>query len=136
MFIENIFLCEKLQLRLFIVAICKNHKLCTFMVTLRRKTNYSLHIDIHGFVHVSCNFTFMCVVILHLVAFFISLANCDKRRTTLCCWLVLVHTVQCYTRTIHHVQNKIVDVMDDVLGNGYRELYMRQIVDARDAIFS
>ena len=34
------------------------------------------------------------------------------------------------------VQNEIVDVMDDVMGNGYKELYMRQIADARDAIFA
>jgi len=33
------------------------------------------------------------------------------------------------------VQNEIVDVMDDVV-DGYKEVYLKQIVDARDAIFA
>ena len=34
------------------------------------------------------------------------------------------------------VQNEIVDVMDEIIGNGYKELYLKQIVGARDAIFA
>ena len=32
--------------------------------------------------------------------------------------------------------NEITDIMDDMVGCGYKEMYMRQIVDARDAIFA
>ncbi|KAL5261856.1 hypothetical protein ACHWQZ_G007533 [Mnemiopsis leidyi] len=32
--------------------------------------------------------------------------------------------------------NEITDMMDDMVGCGYKEMYMRQIVDARDAIFA
>ena len=33
-------------------------------------------------------------------------------------------------------QNEITDIMDDMVGCGHKEMYMRQIVDARDAIFA
>ena len=32
--------------------------------------------------------------------------------------------------------NEITDILDDMIGCGYKEMYMRQIVDARDAIFA
>ena len=49
--------------------------------------------------------------------------------------LVLVHTVH-ELYIMLPCENEITDLMDDMQGYGYKEMYMRQVVAARDAIYA